>query len=86
MSNRRWYQTVVNPCHCVLTRGAVPNPVSVSLKLNRMITKIGKQRYKMNANVYVGSRNRVHRRRGFRIRPRSAVIGASRSRATALTS
>ena len=33
----------------IFTRGDVPNPVRVSLKLNNMMMKIGKLRYKMNA-------------------------------------
>ena len=48
-SNRRLYQSTVNPIHVVLTRGDVPNPPRVWLKLNRMMTKIGNDRYRMKA-------------------------------------
>jgi hypothetical protein len=36
------------------------------LKLNRMMTKIGKDRYTMNAMTYVGRTNRVQRFLGRR--------------------
>jgi len=48
-SNNRLYQSVVKPIQVVLTRGDVPNPPRVWLKLNRMMTKIGNDRYRMNA-------------------------------------
>jgi hypothetical protein len=51
----------------------VPNPVVVWLKLNRMITKIGNDRYRMNAPVYVGRMKRVQRFRGRRIGAAAAL-------------
>jgi hypothetical protein len=52
------------------------------LKLKRMMTKIGNDRYRMNAAVYVGRRNLVHRLRGFR----AGGDAVPRSMVTAFTS
>src|SRR5262245_4084655 len=77
-SNRRPYHSVVKPIHVVLTRGDVPNPPRVWLKLNRMMTRIGNDRYRMNAAVYVGRRNLVHRLLGRRIgASRRAIVSGS---------
>src|SRR5262245_53355580 len=50
-SNRRPYQSVVNPIHVVFTRGDVPNRPRVWLKLNRTMTRIGNEMYTMNATT-----------------------------------
>ena len=82
-SNNRLYQSVVKPIQVVLTRGDVPNPPRVWLKLNRMMTKIGNDRYRMNAPTYVGRIARVHRR--LRRRAGGSGSGASAWRGSVAT-